>query len=233
MNSASKHAVAALLVFFLAGCAPKNPKTAPPTQAQAPATPVPDAGKAGAMFPPPLTESQTQAQPATPAPAPEVAKTEPEPEPEPPPPPAAKKSTHKPKPSAAKPGTTDSSATSTTASDASATPPASGTPAGTDPATTQVATKTEPAASSPIGELTPADTPEQAQKGKDTGDLIAKTEDGLNSIKRQLSTQELETVSQIKAFLGKAKIALSNEDFDGAYILATKAKVLLDELNKT
>ena len=66
MNSASKHAVAALLVFPLAGCAPKNAKTAPPPQAQAPAISV---GKAGAMYPPPLTESQTEAQPATPAPA--------------------------------------------------------------------------------------------------------------------------------------------------------------------
>ena len=58
MNSASKHAVIALLVISIAGCADKKAKTAPPAQAQAPA--IPAAGKAGAMYPPPLTESQTQ-----------------------------------------------------------------------------------------------------------------------------------------------------------------------------
>jgi hypothetical protein len=141
---------------------------------------------------------------------------------------ATKKTTHKPKPSAAKPAGTESGTTQTAGSEAAA--------AGTAPPaseTTDVAANSEPAAASPIGQLTPVDTPEQAQKGKDTGDLIIRTEDGLNSIKRQLSTQEQETVSQIRAFLNKARTALTNQDYDGAYILATKAKVLLDELNKT
>ena len=40
--------------------------------------------------------------------------------------------------------------------------------------------------------------------------------------------QEQETVNQIKGFLTKAKTALTNQDFDGASVLATKAKVLLD-----
>ena len=230
MNSASKHAVIALFLFSLTGCAPKNTKTAPPAQAQAPATTstVP-AGKAGAMYPPPLTESQTQTQPTTPPPAPEVAQTQPEPTPPPTPPPSPKKISKKAKPSAAKPGGTDNGSTQTAGSE---TPASSGgsAAAATD---TQVAANSEPAAASPIGELTPAGTPEQAQKGKDTGDLIAKTEDGLNSIKRPLSTQEQETVNQIKVFLTKARTALTNQDFDGAFILATKAKVLLDELNKT
>lgn len=229
MNSASKHAVTALLVLFATGCAPKNAKTAPPPQAQAPA--IPAAGKAGAMYPPPLTESQTETQPATPAPAPMVAKTEPAPAPPPSPPPSAKKTTsHRPKPSAAKPAGTDSGSTPAASSEAPPSSTATGTATGE---TTDVAAKAEPTAASPIGELTPGDTPEQAQKGKDTGDLINKTEDGLNSIKRKLSAQEQETVSQIKAFLTKAKTALTNQDFDGAYVLATKAKVLLDELNKT
>ncbi len=222
MNSASKHAVTALLVVFATGCAPKNAKTAPPAQAQAPAI---TAGKAGAMYPPPLTESQTQTEPATPAPAPEVAKTEPAPAPPPTPPPSTKKTTHKPKPSAAKPTGNDPGSTPAAGSEASSSP-------GTGE-TTEVAANAEPTAASPIGELTPGDTPEQVQKGKDTGDLINKTEDGLNSIKRPLSTQEQETVNQIKAFLTKAKTALTNQDYDGAYVLATKAKVLLDELNKS
>jgi len=227
MNSASKHAVAALLLaLFLAGCDPKNTKTAPPAQAQAPDI---SAGKAGAMYPPPLTQSQTQTEPTEPAPAPEVAQAEPTPAPAPPPPATTKKTTHKPKPSATKPATGDAGSASGTGTEA-------GTAAAANPApgdTTDVAANAEPATSSPIGQLTPADTPEQAQKGKDTNDMIAKTEDGLNSIKRPLSTQEQETANQIKAFLDKAKKALTSQDYDGAYILATKAKVLLDELNKT
>jgi len=224
MNSASKHAVTALLVFSMTGCAPKNANTAPPVQAQAPSL---DAGKAGAMYPPPLTESQTETQPATPPPAPVVAQTQPAPTPEPAPPPSPKKnSTHKAKPSAAKPAGSDNGSTQTAGSD-----PASGGGSATAD-TTDVAANAEPAAASPIGELTPADTPEQAQKGKDTSDLIAKTEDGLNSVKRPLSPQEQVTVSQIRSFLTKARTALTNQDFDGAFILATKAKVLLDELNK-
>ena len=81
--------------------------------------------------------------------------------------------------------------------------------------------------------MTPGDTSRTGAEKQDTGDLIAKTEDGLNSIKHPLSTQEQETVNQIRAFLTKARTALNNQDFDGAFILATKAKVLLDELNKT
>jgi phosphoribosylformimino-5-aminoimidazole carboxamide ribonucleotide (ProFAR) isomerase len=64
-------------------------------------------------------------------------------------------------------------------------------------------------------------------------DIITTTENGLGGIKRTLTPQEEETVSQIKAFLTKAHEALKNNDLDGAHTLATKAKVLLDELNKT
>jgi hypothetical protein len=227
MNSASKHAVTALLVFSITGCAPKNANTAPPVQAQAPTLAT---GKAGAMYPPPLTESQTETQPATPPPAPVVAQTQPAPTQDPAPPPSPKKSSsHKTKPSAAKPAGSDSGSTQTGAAE---TPSSSGGGTATTDAA-EVAANAEPPAASPIGQLTPADTPETAQKGKDTGDLIAKTEDGLSTIKRPLNTQEQETVTQIKAFLTKARTALTNQDYDGAFILATKAKVLLDELNKT
>ena len=215
MNSASKHAVTALFVFSLAGCTPKNANTTPPPQAQAPTTPTPapSAGKAGAMYPPPLTESQTQSQPTTPAPEPEVATTQPEPTPPPDPPPATKKtSSHKAKPSAAKPTGSDATTTPASGTDAGAASTGTGTPTGE---TAEVATTGQPAAASPIGELTPADTPEQAQKEKDTNDLISKTQDGLTNIKRRLSPQEQETVDQIRAFLDKAKKALGIEGLRG------------------
>jgi ribosomal protein S20 len=38
---------------------------------------------------------------------------------------------------------------------------------------------------------------------------------------------------EIRTFLTKAKQALSQDDLDGAQTLATKAKVLLDELTKS
>src|SRR5208282_614304 len=101
MNSADKHAVVALLLVAITGCADKKAKTAPPAQAQAPTIAT---GKAGAMYPPPLTESQ--AQPEKPAPTPPPVTANVEPPLEPPPPPAKTKKTasnHKPKPSASKP----------------------------------------------------------------------------------------------------------------------------------
>jgi len=54
----------------------------------------------------------------------------------------------------------------------------------------------------------------------------------LTGIKRTLSTDEQLTSTQIKTFLTKAKQALADNDLDGAQTLATKAKVLLDELTK-
>src|SRR5271155_2879254 len=231
MNSAGKHAVIALLAISIAGCAEKKAKTAPPAQAQAPSM---DAGKAGALYPPPLTQSSAQpAQPA-PAPAPEVAQTEPAPPPPPPPSDTGKTtSKHKSKPSAAKSASPPSSGTAAS-TDTAAPQPGSTTSSGqSDTAATDVATTGEPPAASPIGQLSTGDTAGQTHPRKDTSDLITNTENGLNNIKHTLTPQEQETATQIRTFLNKAKQALGNEDLDGAYTLATKAKVLLDELNKT
>ncbi len=224
MNSAGKHAVIALLAILTAGCAEKKAKTAPPPQAQAPSV---EAGKAGAMYPPPLTSTQPQTEQPAPAPAPAVANTEPPP---PPPPPAKTKKTtssaHKAKPSAAKPAEGTDSSTGQTAG-------STGTSGTSDSGTAEVAANATPAASSAIGQLSTGDANEQAQTRKETVDIITNTENGLNNLKRALSTQEQETANQIRTFLTKAKQALGIDDLDGAHTLATKAKVLLDELNKT
>src|SRR5271156_6177129 len=229
MNSAGKHAVAALLAISIAGCAEKKAKTVPPTQAQAPAQ---DAGKAGAMYPPPLTQSSAQPTQPAPATAPTVAETQPEPPPSPPPSNTDKTtSKHRSKPSQTKPASPPGSAPATSTDSAAA---AAGTaPSGQTDASTDVAAAGEPAAASPIGQLTTGNAAGQTPSRKDTSDLISNTENGLNGIKRTLTPQEQETATQIRTFLSKAKLALGNEDLDGAYTLATKAKVLLDELNKT
>jgi len=233
MNPASKHAALALLAMSLAGCAAKKAQTAAPTPPQAQAPDV-SAGKAGAMYPPPLTETPTQPAQTAPPPAPVEAKSEPAPQPPPPPANNKKSSSRKAKPTAAKPAVAPTGAAPAGGADAAAsgqTPPATA-PATTE-TTTDMAAAGEPGAASPIGELTTGDAANQTQKEKETSDLINNTENGLTGIKRTLSAQEQETASQIKAFLNKARQALSNADLDGAYILATKAKVLLDELNKT
>jgi ribosomal protein S20 len=54
----------------------------------------------------------------------------------------------------------------------------------------------------------------------------------LNGIKRPLSTDEQVTAAQIRTFLKEAQQALDAGDTDGAHTLATKAKLLLDELTK-
>ena len=221
MTSAGKHAVFALLAISIAGCGEKKVKTAPPVQAQAPSV---DAGKAGAMYPPPLTSTQPQTEQPPAAPPPTVA-TAPPPT-EPPAPAKTKKSptAHKTTKPTAKPDGTDSSAAPPLASDAN----------GSGTGSSNVAANGEPAASTPIGQLTTGDVAGQSSSTrKDTVDLINSTENGLNNIKRSLSSQEQETVSQIRTFLTKAKQALSGDDLEGAHTLATKAKVLLDELNKS
>jgi hypothetical protein len=235
MNSAGKNAVMVLLAISIAGCTDKKANTAPPPQAQAPSV---DAGKAGALYPPPLTPAQPQPEQPTPAPAPVEAKTEPPPQPEPPPqkkktPPARKGKTPATKPTTPTTATPNADTPETPAPAAGQPTPTTPAGSGGDGAPTDVATTGEPPAASPIGQISTGDASEQAQTRKETVDLITSTENGLNGIKRTFNAQEQETANQIKLFLDKAKTALKGDDLDGARILATKAKVLLDELNKT
>lgn len=98
--------------------------------------------------------------------------------------------------------------------------------------TTQAAAGTPAADTSPIGQLSSSVEGADSQDRHDIEKLINNTENGLNGIKRSLSTDEQLTSTQIKTFLTKAKQALADNDLDGAQTLATKAKVLLDELTK-
>ena len=95
------------------------------------------------------------------------------------------------------------------------------------PANPQVASSGVPA-SSIIGQLSTGDPPNKRQQ---TDASIQSTEKNLNGITRKLNDQEQKTVAQIKEFLKQAKDALTSGDVDGAYTLADKAKVLLDELH--
>jgi hypothetical protein len=52
----------------------------------------------------------------------------------------------------------------------------------------------------------------------------------LGKIKQPLTDEEKAITEQIRAFLAKARQAVTDNDLDGAQTLTTKAKVLLDEL---
>jgi hypothetical protein len=98
----------------------------------------------------------------------------------------------------------------------------------TTPADAAPATPPHPA----IGDLTVGDSGTESQTKHDTETLIAETDEGLAAIKRPLSKDEQTTAGQIRTFLMQAKQALGNGDSEGAHTLATKAKLLLDELTK-
>jgi len=80
---------------------------------------------------------------------------------------------------------------------------------------------------SAVGQLSPADPPDEQQQ---TRSSIDSTERTLNGITRKLDEQETKTAAQIREFLKQAKEALSTGDVDGAHTLAVKASVLLAEI---
>lgn len=88
-----------------------------------------------------------------------------------------------------------------------------------------------PTDASPIGKLTTGDSSSGNQKAKqqDTLSLIQQTEEGLARLRLSTARQKA-TAAQSRVFLEQAKQALSAGDTDGANTLATKARLLLDEL---
>jgi hypothetical protein len=198
-----------LLALGTTGCSHKA--APPPQQAQAPPL---QTGK-GTLPPPDTTQQQEKSETplASPLPPPSAQSV-------PLPPPTPKKVRKKPKPAPSK--STDTTQT------AGATPLAN---AATAQATPQ--TVSAPGGSgSPIGQLTTGDSALGERTKHETADLIGGTQQGLNGIKRSLSTDEQVTASQIRTFLKQAQQELDSGDTDGAHTLATKAKLLLDELTK-
>ena len=104
-------------------------------------------------------------------------------------------------------------------------PPKHRKPANTNP---QIASAGQPPAVSAIGQLSTGDPTNVRQQ---TDASIEQTEKALNGITRKLNEQEQKTAAQIREFIKQAREALTAGDIDGAHTLATKAKVLLDELH--
>lgn len=226
--------LAILLLSGITGCAsgPFHRKTVPPPALQ----PQPPELSQTPLYSPEMSENnpRTPSLPAQQA-AVVVAKR-------PEPPPVKPHKPHKTKPvpaPPAKPSTGDAevaagSQSPTGGSGGSATsPPNSGAPSAVERHSqeTQQAKAATPEPS-PIGELTTGDSAEVAQTSHHTSELIRATREGMEAIKRSLSSEEKKTMAEIGSFLTRADQALKNGDVDGAYGLATKAKILLDELTQ-
>jgi outer membrane biosynthesis protein TonB len=85
--------------------------------------------------------------------------------------------------------------------------------------------------SSAIGELASGNEAHAAETRVATLDLINSTEKRYHDL-HNLSDAGKRTGAQIESFLKQARAALASNDLDGAHTLATKAKLLVDELSK-
>ncbi len=220
MRTVHRFSSLALLAILCTGCSHR--KTSPPAQAQAPPL---QTGK-GTLNPPKTTQPQEKSETplASPLPPPSAQSV---PLPPPPPPKKVRKRVKQPP---AKPVDTAQAPAATTAG--TAPQPAAPAPQ----VAAQAAPPQQPAAdhetASPIGQLTTGDSAMGEKAKHETEDLINETLQGVNAIKRALSTEEQVTAANIHTFLKQAQQALDNGDTDGGQLLATKAKLLLDELTK-
>lgn len=82
-----------------------------------------------------------------------------------------------------------------------------------------------------IGELT-AGGAANPQAQQEAIDLIASIEKRLNALPAQIAKKQRSQINKIRNFWQQAQSALSSGDMEGAKTLATKAKLLLDDLEK-
>ncbi len=209
-----------LLALLCAGCSHRT--TSPPAQAQAPPL---QTGK-GTLNPPKTTQPQERSEKplASPLPPPSAQSV---PLPPPPPPKKVRKRVKHPP---AKPVDTAQAPAATTAGTAPQ-PAAPGSQVAAQSPIPQVPAADHETAS-PIGQLTTGDSAMGEKAKHDTEDLINETLQGVNAIKRTLSTEEKVTAAKIHTLLKQAQQALDDGDTDGGHGLAAKAKQLLDELTK-
>lgn len=82
-----------------------------------------------------------------------------------------------------------------------------------------------------IGSLTAGGTG-SAQTRQDASNLIASNDRRLNALPAQKVDEQKSEISTVKNFQRQAQEALNSGDAEGAMTLATKAKLLLDDLEK-
>jgi len=82
-------------------------------------------------------------------------------------------------------------------------------------------------------QLTATNSPQEALHQQiNTTQLLDATENNLKSLNRSLSSDEQATVQHIKSYVQQSRMALDEKDFERAYNLAYKARLLSDELVK-
>jgi outer membrane biosynthesis protein TonB len=97
----------------------------------------------------------------------------------------------------------------------------------------RIVVKPEPEPSSPSGTISPSISSSDASQEQNTTDqLLQKTENNLNGIKRQLSPDEQALVNQIRDYMKQSREATKQNDLVRARNLAVKAQLLCDELVK-
>jgi hypothetical protein len=198
----------AFTLLFGVGCNKKKPSV-PPVQAQAPTIqqPVPE------QIPPANTTTTTPPESTTST----TASANP---PEKPSPSTPTKSTT---------GSTHRHHPSTTAKKPSPAAPAPSTP----PANETVAKASVPAPEVAVGQISPDMSKSAAsQAQQSTAELLDSTEKNLRNLTRSLSSDEKNTVTQIRSYVTQAKLALKDQDLERAHNLALKAHQLSDVLVK-
>jgi len=103
-------------------------------------------------------------------------------------------------------------------------------PAQTSAESPQVAAS-QPPEMTPLGQLSTPNNSDAADRHS-VSEQIDATENGLNAIKRSLSSEEQKTVVLIRSYIARARDALKADDLDGATNLSSKAAQLLQELTK-
>jgi hypothetical protein len=104
-------------------------------------------------------------------------------------------------------------------------------PVETPPPVETASTAAPTPAASPIGELSTGGdaTPQRQQEATD---LIATSERRVDALSKNTSEYQQSQIRKASYFLRQAKQALSTGDIEGAMTLATKAKLLMDDLSK-
>jgi len=84
---------------------------------------------------------------------------------------------------------------------------------------------------SSIGELSTGDD-SNPKTQQETSDLIIESEHRLNALPQTTVRAQQSQIRKVRYFLKQAKQALNTGDVEGAKTLATKAKLLMDDLEK-
>lgn len=103
---------------------------------------------------------------------------------------------------------------------------------GQSPAQTTQEATAQPPENSSIGQLSTGNDSVNATNRNAISSQIDSTENGLNGIKRPLSSDEQKTAVLIRSYITRARDALKADDLDGAKTLGDKAHQLLGELTK-